>query len=279
MRFTLDARGASLRLALVGALLTLAFSPQARAQEQPAGVPAVAEATGAPTVAAAASLRYALDEIAKRFEKETGKSVKITYGPTGSLVHQIEAGAPFQALFAADDESVKKLAKAGKTEGDPIVFARGELSVAAPKGSPVAIDADLKGLKAALAAGKVKHVAIANPETAPYGRAAQETLTKAGLWEQVQPLLVIGENIGQTATFVSTGAAEVGFIAKSLAISKEIAPKIDAAVVPDAWHQPIEHGMAVIKDASGDAKAFADFVRGPKGREVLEASGFAVPTS
>ncbi|MBC7833292.1 MAG: molybdate ABC transporter substrate-binding protein, partial [Hyphomicrobium sp.] len=146
MRFTFGARGASLRLTLVGALLTLAFSPQGRAQEQPAGVPAVAEATGAPTVAAAASLRYALDEIAKRFEKETGKSVKITYGATGSLVHQIEAGAPFQALFAADDESVKKLAKAGKTEGDPIVFARGELSVAAPKGSPVAIDADLKGL-------------------------------------------------------------------------------------------------------------------------------------
>lgn len=279
MSFTFGVRDASLRLALVGALLTFVVGSQARAQEQPAGVPAVAEATGAPSVAAAASLRYALDEIAKRFEKETGKSVKITYGATGSLVHQIEAGAPFQALFAADDESVKKLAKTGKTDGDPIVFARGELSVAAPKGSPVAIDADLQGLKAALAAGTVKHVAIANPETAPYGRAAQESLTKAGLWEQVQPLLVIGENIGQTATFVSTGSAEVGFIAKSLAISKEIAPKIDSAVVPDAWHESINHGMAVIKDASGDAKAFADFVRGPQGREVLEASGFSVPTS
>ena len=125
----------------------------------------------------------------------------------------------------------------------------------------------------------MKHVAIANPETAPYGRAAQETLTKAGLWDQVQPLLVIGENIGQAATFVSTGAAEVGFIAKSLAISKEIAPKVDSAVVPGAWHEPIDHGMAVIKDASPDAKAFADFVRGPQGREVLEASGFSVPTS
>ena len=279
MSLTLSALNASVRLALVGALLTFAVGTQARAQEQPAGVPAAAEATGTPTVAAAASLRYALEEIAKRFEKETGKSVKITFGATGSLVHQIEAGAPFQALFAADDASVKKLAKAGKIEGEPIVFARGELSVAAPKGSPVAIDAELKGLKVALAAGKVKHVAIANPETAPYGRAAQETLTKAGLWEEVQPLLVIGENIGQTATFVSTGAAEVGFIAKSLAISKEIAPKIDAAVVPDEWHQSIDHGMAVIKDASADAKAFADFVRGPQGREVLEASGFSVPTS
>lgn len=267
------------RLALVGALLTCAAFTPIDALEQPARVPAVAEATGVPTVAAAASLRYALDEIAKRYEKETGKSVKIAYGATGGLVHQIEAGAPFQVLFAADDVSVMKLATAGKTESAPIVFARGELSVAAPKGSPVAIDADLAGLAAALAAGKVKHVAIANPETAPYGRAAQETLTKAGLWAQVQPLLVIGENVGQAAAFISTGAAEVGFIAKSLAISKEIAPGIDSAVVPGAWHQPIDHGMAVIKDASPEAKAFADFVRGPQGREVLNASGFAVPTS
>jgi molybdate transport system substrate-binding protein len=176
MGFTMSALGASVRLALVGGLFTLAVGTQAGAQEQPAGTPAAAQATETPTIAAAASLRYALDEIAKRYEKETGKSVKITYGATGNLVHQIEAGAPFQALFAADDESAKKLAKAGKTDGAPVIFARGELSVAAPKGSVVAVDADLKGLKEALATGKVKHVAIANPETAPYGRAAQESL-------------------------------------------------------------------------------------------------------
>ena len=279
MGFTLRALATSRRLALAGALLAFAGSMQAGAQDQPAGGPAAAEATGAPAVAAAASLRYALDEIAKRYESDTGESVQITYGATGNLVHQIEAGAPFEALFAADNESVMKLANAGKTEGEPIVFARGELSVAAPKGSPVAVDADLTGLKAALAAGKVKHIAIANPETAPYGRAAEQSLKQAGLWDAVQPLLVIGQNIGQTAAFISTGAAEVGFIAQSLALSKEIAPKIDAAVVPGAWHQPIDHGMAVIKDASPAAKEFADFVRGPRGREVLEASGFSVPTS
>lgn len=279
MRFTLRALATSRCLALAGVLLTFAVGTQIRAQDQPARAPDAAHAAGEPNVAAAASLRYALDEIAKRYENDTGKSVKITYGATGTLVHQIEAGAPFEALFAADDESVMKLARGGKTEGEPTVFARGELSVAAPKGSPVAVDADLEGLKVALAAGKVKHIAIANPETAPYGRAAQEALKKAALWDEVQPLLVIGQNIGQTAAFISTGAAEVGFIARSLAISKEIAPKVDAAVVPGAWHQPIYHGMAVIKDASREAKAFADFVRGPQGREVLEASGFSVPTS
>jgi molybdate transport system substrate-binding protein len=125
----------------------------------------------------------------------------------------------------------------------------------------------------------VKHISIANPETAPYGRAARESLQKAGLWDQAQPLLVIGENIGQAATFVSTGAAEVGFIAQSLAISKEIGPKITAAVVPEAWHEPIDHGLALIKGASATAKAFVDYVRGPRGRAVLEESGFAVPTS
>jgi molybdate transport system substrate-binding protein len=258
---------AGLRLLSVGAVTALALAHTAARAEE------------APAIAAAASLRYALDEVAKRFAKETGKAVKITYGSTGNLVHQIEASAPFQVLFAADYASVDKLAEAGLTDGKPVVFARGELSIAAPKGSPVTVDGALRGLKAALAAGTVKHVAIANTETAPYGRAARQSLQKAGLWEQAQPLLVVGENIGQAAAFVSTGAAEVGFIAKSLAISPEIAPKIDAAVVSDILHEPIDHGLALIKGASPTAKAFVDFVRGPNGRAVLEESGFVVPTS
>lgn len=268
MSIALGALRAAQRLALVGVFAVLSVSAHApvRADE-------------APSIAAAASLRYALDEIAKRFTKATGRSVNITYGSTGNLVHQIEASAPFQVLLAADEASVERLAKAGRTEGDPIVFARGQLSVVAPKESPVAIDANLEGLKKALVDDKVKHISIANIETAPYGRAARESLQRAGLWEQVQPLLVVGENIGQAATFVSTGAAEVGFIATSLAVSKEIAPRINAAVLPEAWHAPLDHGLALIKGAGPTAKAFVDFVRGPSGRAVLEESGFAVPTS
>jgi molybdate transport system substrate-binding protein len=231
----------------------------------------------APAIAAAASLRPVLDELAKSFEREGGQSVRLTYGATGNLVHQIEAGAPFEALFAADDESVKKLAAGGHTEGEPVVFAHGQLSLIAAKGSPVAVDSELKGLKAALAAGKVKHVSIANPETAPYGRAARESLQRQGLWDQVQPLLVIGENVSQAAQFASTGAAEAGLVAKSLAISAELAPKIEAVVVPDGWHEPIDHGMALTKSATPAARAFADYVRGPEGRKALEAGGFSVP--
>ncbi len=233
-----------------------------------------------PTVAAAASLRYALDEIAKRYEKDTGKTVKITYGATGNLVHQIEAGAPFEALFAADDESVKKLAKAGKTEGEPIVFARGELSVAAPKGSPVAIDADLKGLKEALAAGKVKHVAIANPGD-------------GAVWPRRAGIVEEGRAVGAGAAAArhrrehrADGDVRVDRRRRG-GVHRQVARHLQGdrpedqlrPSSPASWHEPIDHGMAVIKDASPDAKAFADFVRGPQGREVLEASGFSVPTS
>ena len=240
-----------------------------------ATVPAPAEE--GPIVAAAASLRPALDAIAKSFEKTGGQSVRITYGATGNFVQQIEKGAPFQLLLAADDESVKKLAAENLTDGMPVIFAHGQLSLVASKDSPVAVDAELKGLKAALAAGKVKHFAIANPETAPYGRAARETLQKEGLWDEVQPLLVIGENVGQAAVFAASGAAEVGLVAHSLSISGELAPKLNSAIVPESEHEPIDHGMALLKGAIPPARSFADFVRGPEGRKLLEASGFTVP--
>jgi molybdate transport system substrate-binding protein len=228
-------------------------------------------------VAAAASLRYALDEIAAQYEKKTGLKPRITYGATGNLVQQIEKGAPFQVLFAADDESVKRLAAENLTEGTPSIFARGQISIVAPKGSPVAVDGELKGLSEALAAGKVAHFAIANPDVAPYGRAAREALQKAGLWDKLASKIVLGENVGQAAQFATTGAAEAGIIAQSLAVSAEMAPKIAAAVIPESWHAPIDHGMALIKGAGELARAFAEYVKGSEGRAVLERNGFSVP--
>ena len=228
-------------------------------------------------VAAAASLRYALDEIAAQYERKTGQKPRITYGATGNLVQQIEKAAPFQVLFAADDQSVKKLAAENLTEGAPSIFARGQISIVAPKGSPVAVDGELKGLSEALAAGKVAHFAIANPDVAPYGRAAREALQKAGLWDKLAAKIVLGENVGQAAQFATTGAAEAGIIAQSLAVSAEMAPKITAALIPASWHEPIDHGMALIKGAGEPARAFAEYVKGNEGRAVLERNGFSVP--
>lgn len=236
-----------------------------------------ARAGEAPLVAAAASLRPALEEIAARFEAETGQRVRIGYGATGSLVHQIENGAPFELFLAADEASVKRLADQGRTDGPPSAFARGRISLVAPKGSPVAVDGELAGLKEALAAGKVEHFAIANPEVAPYGRAAREALAKAGLWAEIEPRLVIGGNVGQAAQFAATGAAEAGIIAHSLAVSADVAPKIAAALIPAAAHQPIDHGMALLKGAGETARAFAAFLRGSQARAILERNGFSAP--
>ena len=123
-----------------------------------AALPAVqTRAEDGAVVAAAASLRYALDEIVTQYEKKTGQKPRITYGATGNLVQQIEKAAPFQVLFAADDQSVKKLAAENLTEGAPSIFARGQISIVALKGSPVAVDGELKGLSEALSSGKVAH--------------------------------------------------------------------------------------------------------------------------
>src|SRR5262245_54886602 len=188
-------------LALV-ACLALALSPQARAEE-------------GPPVAAAASLRPALDEIAAQYEKKTGVKPRITYGATGNLVQQIEKGAPFQILFAADDESVNKLAKENLTEGEPKIFARGQIAIAAPKDTKLLIDPSLMGLTQGVNTGKVAHFSIANPETAPYGRAAREVLQKLKLWDTLSDKLVTGEDVGQAAQFITTGAADAGISALS----------------------------------------------------------------
>jgi molybdate transport system substrate-binding protein len=240
-------------------------------------LPLHARAEEGPAVAAAASLRPALDEIAAQYEKKAGVKPRITYGATGNLVEQIEKAAPFQILFAADDESVKKLAKEGLTEGEPKIFARGQAALVAPKDTKLLIDPNLMGLTQAINTGKVTHFSIANPETAPYGRAAREVLQKLKLWDALSDKLVTGENVGQAAQFITTGAADAGIIALSLAISPEMEPKVKFAVLPEAWHEPIDHGMALLKGAGAAARAFADYATGPDGRAVLERSGFSVP--
>lgn len=232
-------------------------------------------AEAVPIVAAAASLRYALDDIATAFELETGQRVRLTYGSTRSLMHQIENGAPYEFFLAADTESVLRLAGEERTEGPPYVFARGRLALVAPSGSPVSVDGELAGLANALAAGDVDHVAVANPEVAPYGRAAREALQKAGLWEDLTPRLVIGENVGQAAQFATTGAAQVGLIAYSLAVSSQIGPQVRAALIPEGWHKPINHSMGLLRGAGTTARAFAAFLKREQARDILEQNGFS----
>jgi hypothetical protein len=146
-----------------------------------------------PTIAAAADLNYALKEVADRFTKETGGEVKLAFGSSGNFTTQIRQSAPFELFLCADEEYVQALEKEGRTEGDGTPYAIGRIGLFAPTGSPLQVDSNLTDLAAALKDGRLQKFAIANPEHAPYGRAARAALQHAGLWEAIEPKLVLGE--------------------------------------------------------------------------------------
>jgi len=230
------------------------------------------------TVAAASDLRYAMDELIATFESaDPGRSVQVTYGSSGNFFAQISQGAPFDVYFSADIEYPRALQKAGLAAPDSTrTYAEGRIVTWVRNDSP--IDLEPLGLQALLHSA-AERVAIANPEHAPYGRAALSAMEASGVWEGVQPRLVLGENVAQAAQFVEAGAADIGIIALSLAISPPLCREGRHALVPVDLHAPIIQGAVVLPDAAhpATAAAFLDFVLGPQGREVLDRYGFLPP--
>lgn len=230
-----------------------------------------------PVVAGAASLRFVLEEIAADFERTSGQSVRLTFGATGTLVAQIQNGAPYAVLLAADDVSTAKLEQSGLTKDAPRVFSRGALALAVPKGSAVALDEELTGLGDAVRGGQVKRFAIANPEIAPYGAAAKTALTKADLWDALEGKIIIGENVGQAAQFVASGAVEAGLIALSLTRAPALSHRLRSVAVDGGMYPPIEHAMAVMKSAGPTGESFAKYCLSPAAQAVFKRHGFLPP--
>jgi molybdate transport system substrate-binding protein len=230
-------------------------------------------------IAAAASLRFALEDILADYARTRPDAapVRVSYGATGTLVRQIESGAPFAIFLAADDESPQRIAAAKRSAGPPVVFAVGRLSIVVGPGSPVAADADLKDVRRALDDGRLKRFAIANPELAPYGRAAREALQKAGLLDRLGSRLVVGENVGQAAQFVASGAAQAGLVAQSLAIAGTTGARLKAARVPDDWYQPIRQSMVLLAGADAEARHLFAHLQSTRVRAMLTRHGFSAP--
>jgi molybdate transport system substrate-binding protein len=228
-------------------------------------------------IAAAADLKFAMDELATQFEKGSGAKLDITYGSSGNFLTQIQNGAPFDLFFSADSEYPKKLEAAGLTEpGTLRGYAVGRIVIWTPSDSEINTSKD--GWKSLLDQ-RVKKIAIANPEHAPYGRAAVAAMRKAGIYEQVKDKLVYGENISQAAEFVQSGNAQAGIIALSLAVSPAMKNGNRWEIPADSY--PAIKQAAVILKASKNkdaARRFLDFVSGPPGREILQRFGFTVPT-
>ena len=209
---------------LLGLLLIVAVPGSAGAQK--------------PVVAAASDLSFALVEISERFTKETGQQVELVFGSSGTLARQVRDGAPFEIFLSADESFVQQLQTAGLTRDGGALYAVGRIVLFAPAGSPMRPDDGLAGLRRVLAAGKVTRFAIANPQHAPYGRAAEAALRKAGLWADLQPKLVLGDNVSQAAQFATTGDAVGGIIAYSLALAPTLTGRGTYALFRDTDHPP-----------------------------------------
>ncbi|WP_142849888.1 molybdate ABC transporter substrate-binding protein [Telmatospirillum sp. J64-1] len=241
------------------------------------GLSAPAAAQQAPVVAAASDLQFALTELSEAFQRETGQAVRLSFGSSGNFQRQIAQGAPFEMFLSADESYVLELARQGLTRDEGVLYAIGRLVLLLPPNSPLAADGSLEDLAAALEDGRLKRFAIANPDHAPYGKAAREALQAKGLWERMEPLLVLGENVSQAGQYALSGSTQGGMAAYSLALGPQLAGRSQYALIPEELHEPLRQRMVLTNKAGPVAEAFYAYVQSPTGREVLDRYGFTLP--
>jgi molybdate transport system substrate-binding protein len=229
------------------------------------------------TIAAAANLNAVLPEVATSFERTSQGRVQLVFGSSGTLTRQIQDGAPFEMFLAADEEFPNLLSAAGLTRDAGVVYAVGRLVLFAPTGSPLAVDEQLAGLGRLVKSGRMGRFAIANPDVAPYGRAAEAALRKRGLWDALRPNLVLGDSIAQAAQFATTGNAVGGLIAYSLVLGPGLAGRGKYAVIPATDHPPLRQRMVLLKSAGPVASQFYAFLQSEAARAILRKHGFSVP--
>jgi molybdate transport system substrate-binding protein len=226
-------------------------------------------------VAAASDLQFALPALAAQFERATGRRMALGFGSSGNLARQIQQGAPIDLFLSADESFALRLADAGLTRDRGTVYAIGRIALIVPAASPIALDGQLAGLAARWST--VQRFALANPEHAPYGRAAREALRALGWWDRVEAKLVLGESMAQATQYVATGTAQAGITALSLAVAPAVAAATRHVPLADGLHQPLRQRMVLMRNAPPAAVAFYDFLASRAARELLAHQGFAAP--
>ena len=225
-------------------------------------------------VAVAANFTAPMQQIAAQFEKDSGHKAVLSFGATGKFYAQIVNGAPFELLLAADDETPARLEKEGQgVAGSRFTYAIGKLVLWSA--DPALVDAKGEILKK----GGFRHLALANPKTAPYGAAAVETMGKLGVLSMLQPLFVQGENISQTQQFITTGNAELGFVALSQVFKDGRITGGSAWIVPASLYEQIRQDAVLLargKDKPA-AAALAAYLKGDKAKAVIRSFGYELP--
>jgi molybdate transport system substrate-binding protein len=233
-------------------------------------------------VAAASDLKFALTDLAKSFTSVTGIEIDLQFGSSGNFAQQIQQGLPLDLFLSADEGYVITLAKAGLTLGgvqdNGVLYATGRVALMLPKNSAIQLPKTESEARSNLAnqLQTVRKFAIANPEHAPYGKAAREALQNLGLWEQLQNKLVLGDNISQATQFVTSGAAQAGITALSLALAPEVAAQAGSYwLLPANLHAPLKQRMVLLKTAQPSAKVLFDYLQTPAAKAVLAKFGFS----
>ncbi|WP_153912902.1 molybdate ABC transporter substrate-binding protein [Shewanella sp. TC10] len=232
-----------------------------------------------PAIAAAANVKFALDEIVANFSAETGLKLRVSYGSSGNFVAQIQHGAPFEMLLSADEFYVQQLHKAGKTDSDGDIYAIGKLAIVAPNNSSLKLDPQLTGLAEAVSEGEIKRFVIANPAHAPYGERAQALLEHKELWSELLPTIIMGENVSQAAQFALSGSAQGGIVALSLASAPQFTKMGRYVEIPQSLYQPINQRMVMTPKAGDTTKQFYRYMQTSAAQQVLKSYGFGFPTN
>lgn len=227
-------------------------------------------------IAAASDLKFALDAVSAEFKRSIDDGhIDIVYGSSGKFFAQIQQGAPFDLYFSADISYPAQLAAAGLAAAPVQAYATGRIVLWSAR-----VDASTLNLQA-LADSRFGRIAIANPRHAPYGQRAEQVLRAVGVWSDVEPRLVFGENIVQTAQFIQSGNADIGIIALSLALSPELSKRGGYVLIPANLHTPMRQGLIITRHGANNAQAkrFADFMASPKAQAIMVKYGFERPDS
>lgn len=223
-------------------------------------------------IAAAANMQYPMKDLVKTFTEKTGIECETVISSSGILTAQIREGAPFDVFVSADMKYPSALFKDGYTLSAPEIYAYGKLIL-------WTLDKRLDPSLELLTSDRIRHIALANPKTAPYGMAAMEVLERTGIFEKVQNKLVLGESISQASQFVVSGAAEIGFTARSVVLSAELEDQGKWIEVDEKYYAPIAQGVVILKGRKKrihQAAKFHDFLFSEKGKEILDKFGYSV---
>jgi|TARA_B110000967_G_C18886803_1_gene564513 molybdate transport system substrate-binding protein len=227
-----------------------------------------------PRIAAASSLQFVLPEVLAEFKRQTGHSVRSTFGSSGNFRRQIIQGASFELFLSANESYIDALVERGLTVDSGVIYAQGRIALVAPKNSTWKLDGNLSGLRQALDRNEITKFAIANPNHAPFGRAAREALVKYDLWDTIQPYIVKGENASQATQFSVSGSTQGGIVPYALAVSPIIAESNRVVLIPQSSHQPITQRMVLLSSAGNVARQLYDFIKSDQARTILKQFGY-----